>query len=64
MKVTITEECTTRTREYVNKLRKAQQDGLIDENAHIPTETEILLELVEKIKTTTTIFSVNPFVND
>ena len=52
-KVTITEEGMIRTGEYVNKLRKAQQDGIVDENAHIPTATEILLELVEKIKTTT-----------
>ena len=53
MKITITEECMIRTGEYVNKLLRAQKDGIIDENAHIPTATEILLELVEKIKTTT-----------
>ena len=52
-KIIITEEGMIRTGEYVNKLCKAQQDGIIDENAHIPTATEILLELVEKIKTTT-----------
>lgn len=52
MKITITEEGMIRTGKYVNKLRKAQEDGVIDENAHIPTATEILLELVEKIKTT------------
>lgn len=36
-KVTITKEGMIRTGEYINKLRKAQQDGIIDENAHIPT---------------------------
>ena len=49
MKVTITEECMTRTREYVNKLRKAQQYGLIDD---IPTATDILAELIKNAKAT------------
>ena len=50
MKVTITEEGMTRTGEYVNKLRKAQQDGLIDD---IPTATDILAELIKNAKATT-----------
>ena len=39
MKVTITEEGMIRTGEYVNKLRKAQQDGIVD---NIPTATDII----------------------
>ena len=50
MKITITEEGMIRTGEYVNKLRKAQQDGLID---NIPTATDILAELIKNAKTTT-----------
>ena len=49
-KVTITEEGMIRTGEYINKLRKAQQDGLIDD---IPTATDILAELIKEVKTTT-----------
>ena len=40
--IAITEEGMTRTGEYVNKLRKAQQDGIVD---NIPTATDILAEL-------------------
>ena len=55
-KVTITEEGMIRTGEYVNKLRKAQQDGIVD---NIPTATDILAELIKNAKTTTEgIFSV------
>ena len=50
MKVTITEEGIIRTREYVNKLRKAQQDGIID---NIPTATDVLAELIKNAKATT-----------
>lgn len=50
MKVTITEEGMTRTGEYVNKLRKAQQDGIVD---NIPTATDILAELIKNTKATT-----------
>ena len=50
MKIIITEEGMTRTGEYINKLRKAQQDGLID---GIPTTTDILAELIKEAKTTT-----------
>lgn len=50
MKVIITKECIERTGEYINKLRKAQQDGLID---NIPTATDILAELIKSAKMTT-----------
>ena len=49
-KVTITEEGMTRTGEYINKLYKAQQYGLIDD---IPTATDILAELIKNAKATT-----------
>lgn len=49
-KITITEEGMIRTGEYVNKLRKAQQDGLVD---NIPTATDILVELIKNAKATT-----------
>ena len=49
-KVIITEEGIIRTREYVNKLRKAQQDGIVD---NIPTATDILVELIKNAKATT-----------
>lgn len=49
-KVTITEEGMIRTGEYVNKLCKAQQDGIVD---NIPTATDILVELIKKAKATT-----------
>lgn len=39
-----------RTGEYINKLRKAKQDGLID---NIPTATDILAELIKSAKATT-----------
>ena len=48
--IAITEEGMTRTGEYVNKLRKAQQDGIVD---NIPTATDILAELIKNAKTTT-----------
>ena len=49
-KVAITEEGMIRTGEYINKLRKAQQDGIVD---NIPTATDILVELIKNAKTTT-----------
>ena len=49
-RITITEEGMIRTGEYVNKLRKAQQDGIVD---NIPTATDILAELIKNTKTTT-----------
>ena len=49
-KVTITEEGMIRTREYINKLRKAQQDGIVD---NIPTATDFLVELIKNAKATT-----------
>lgn len=49
-KVIITEEGMIRTGEYINKLRKAQQDGTID---NIPTATDILAELIKNAKATT-----------
>ena len=49
-KVIITEVGMTRTGEYINKLCKAQQYGLIDD---IPTATDILAELIKNAKTTT-----------
>ena len=48
--IAITEEGMTRTGEYVNKLRKAQQDGIVD---NIPTATDILAELIKNAKATT-----------
>ena len=39
-----------RTGEYVNKLRKAQEDGVID---NIPTATDMLAEMIKSVKTTT-----------
>ena len=39
-----------RTGEYITKLRKAKQDGLID---NIPTTTDILVELIVNAKMTT-----------
>lgn len=48
--IAITEEGMTRTGEYVNKLRKAQQDGIVD---NIPTATDILVELIKNAKATT-----------
>ena len=48
--IAITEEGMTRTGEYVNKLRKAQQDGIVD---NIPTATDILAELIKNAKVTT-----------
>ena len=50
MKIVITEEGMIRTGEYVNKLRKAQQDGIID---NIPTATDILAEMIINAKMTT-----------
>ena len=50
MEISITEEGMTRTGKYVNKLRKAKQDGLIDK---IPTATDILAELIINAKATT-----------
>ena len=49
-RITITEEGMIRTGEYINKLRKAQQDGLID---NIPTATDILAEMIKSAKATT-----------
>ena len=49
-KIIITEEGMTRTGEYINKLCKAQQDGVIDK---IPNATDILAELIKEAKTTT-----------
>ena len=49
-KVTITEEGMIRTREYINKLRKAQQDGIVD---NIPTATDILAVLIKNAKAIT-----------
>ena len=49
-KVIITEEGIIRTGEYVNKLRKAQQDGIVD---NIPTLLDILAELIKNAKATT-----------
>ena len=49
MQVIITEEGMTRTEEYVNKLRKAQQVGIVD---NIPTATDILAELIKNAKAT------------
>ena len=49
-KVIITEEGIIRTGEYINKLRKAQQDGIVD---NIPTLIDILAELIKNAKTTT-----------
>ena len=43
-KVTITEEGMIRIGEYINKLRKAQQDGIVD---NIPTLIDILAELIK-----------------
>ena len=48
-KIVITEECIIGTGEYVNKLRKAQQNGLID---NIPTATDILVEMIRSAKAT------------
>lgn len=48
--IAITEEGMTRTGEYVNKLRKAQQDGIVD---NIPTATDILAELIKNAKAIT-----------
>ena len=48
--IAITEEGMTRTGEYINKLRKAQQDGIVD---NIPTATDILAELIKNAKATT-----------
>ena len=39
-----------RTGEYINKLRKTQQDGIVD---NIPTATDILAELIKNAKATT-----------
>ena len=49
-KITITKECMIRTGEYITKLRKAKQDGLID---NIPTATDILAELIKNTKAET-----------
>ena len=49
-KVTMTMEGIIRTGEYINKLRKAQQDGIVD---NIPTATDILAELIKNAKATT-----------
>ena len=49
-KITMTMEGIIRTGEYINKLRKAQQDGIVD---NIPTATDILAELIKEAKTTT-----------
>lgn len=48
--VIITEEGMIRTGEYLNKLRKAQQDGVVDK---IPNAIDILAELIKEAKTTT-----------
>ena len=48
-KVTITEEGMIRTGEYLNKLRKAQQDGIVDK---IPNAIDILAELIKNAKAT------------
>ena len=49
-KIIIKEEGMIRTGEYINKLRKAQQDGIVD---NIPTATDILAELIKNAKATT-----------
>ena len=49
-KIIKTEEGMTRTGEYINKLCKAQQDGIVD---NIPTATDILAELIKNVKATT-----------
>ena len=48
-KVIITEEGMIRTGEYVNKLRKAQQDGIVGK---IPNAIDILAELIKNAKAT------------
>ena len=47
--VIITEEGMIRTGEYLNKLRKAQQDGIVDK---IPNAIDILAELIKNAKAT------------
>ena len=47
--VIITEEGMIRTGEYLNKLRKAQQDGVVDK---IPNAIDILAELIKNAKAT------------
>ena len=49
-KIIITEEGMIRAGEYINKLRKAQQDGIVD---NIPTLIDILAELIKNAKATT-----------
>lgn len=49
-KIVTTEEGMRRTGEYITKLRRAQQNGLID---NIPTTTDILAELIINAKATT-----------
>ena len=49
MKIIITEEGMIRTGEYLNKLRKAQQDGVVDK---IPNAIDILAELIKNAKAT------------
>ena len=49
-KVILTEEGMIRIGKYLIKLRKAQQDGIVD---NIPTLIDILAELIKNAKATT-----------
>lgn len=52
MKVVMLKEGMERTGEYVNRLLKAKEDGLIDESIYIPTASDILLNLIKNVKAT------------
>lgn len=52
MKVIITKNGMTRMANHISRLKNAQKDGYIDEEVQIPTETDILLELIVYAKNT------------
>lgn len=53
MQVVMLKEGMERTGEYIGKLLKAKEDGVIDVNVKIPTASDILLELIKGAKATT-----------
>lgn len=53
MQVVMLKEGMERTGEYIGKLLKAKEDGVIDVNIKIPTASDILLELIKGAKATT-----------
>lgn len=52
MKVILTKDGMVRMSNHIGRLKNAQKNGYIDKDVQIPTETDILLELISAVKNT------------